>query len=99
MAKSYLKNNRLYVPIGFAQELRLFGTRSIWNVIGPSTIDNRIFTFVATNNEERNPLEFYIGKDWQRFRTAYHLTTRDSVVFHIVNPVRRIMRIRIIRNV
>ncbi|MED6131752.1 hypothetical protein PIB30_012760 [Stylosanthes scabra] len=98
LTKSYMKLNKVCVPLGLGEELRVFGRRSTWNVVGPSSIENRVFTFVATNHQERNPVEYYLCNDWQRFRTAYGLTTRDSIVFQISNPISHIMRIRIVRN-
>ncbi|MED6184028.1 hypothetical protein PIB30_043361 [Stylosanthes scabra] len=98
LAKSYMKSNNLYVPVGFGEELRLFGRRSTWTIIGPLGIDNRLFTFQATNKHDRNSLEYYLGgSGWQRFRKEYRLRTFDSLEFHIIDWRKKAIRVRMMR--
>ncbi|MED6222079.1 hypothetical protein PIB30_060999 [Stylosanthes scabra] len=93
------QSTMLTVPAsGIGGGASTFWRRSTWIVIGLPTIENRIFTFEASNNHDRNPVEYYVGLDWQRFRNAYGLRTRDSMVFHIVDWIRQIIQIRIIRH-
>ncbi|MED6138939.1 hypothetical protein PIB30_079212 [Stylosanthes scabra] len=90
-----MKQKKLYLPVRLGRELQLFGKRSIWIVVGPATIVNRLFTFEAKNNNERKPSEFYFGLGWERFRNEYGLRTFDSLKFHIMNWKYKIMTISI----
>ncbi|MED6161259.1 hypothetical protein PIB30_059038 [Stylosanthes scabra] len=61
------ESDKKYVPVGLGEELELFGRRSMWRMIGPGTVRNNIFTFLATN-QSLNEDEFYLSLGWQQFR-------------------------------
>ncbi|MED6188808.1 hypothetical protein PIB30_089408 [Stylosanthes scabra] len=52
-----------YVPVALGEELGLFGRRSMWRVVGPGTVINNIFTFLAIN-QSRNEDEFHLSLGW-----------------------------------
>ncbi|MED6106753.1 hypothetical protein PIB30_007414 [Stylosanthes scabra] len=97
LTKSYMRRKKLYLPVGLGEELQHFGRRSVWTVIGPDTIEERMFTFEATNMHDWNPIEFYFSLDWQRFRDAYGLRTWDTLEFYIMDWLHKVMRVRIMR--
>ncbi|MED6193412.1 hypothetical protein PIB30_019145 [Stylosanthes scabra] len=82
LTKSYIKHSKEYLPVAFGEELRLFGSRSMWTTLGPTTIENNIFIFEASS-QSRNEDEFHFSLGWQQFRKSYGLRTKDTLFFRI----------------